>query len=236
MNDEEVFLLENVVLEPKFKIESTFKKSDLKQFIEETPSACLNLIAVCLNRFAQLNFVGPKKVSYEWKASIEKTAENLLEMDGELPYFNADGLEYLILTKWLAVDFGEFLREKFPSIDVWAIRAVFLWQKLLSDKSASLKKMCLENMKRVEKLLSAEGNKKNLDLISLLYAELSTVYLFYYEYKCAERSLALSLDLSQLNIHLSGALGKSYYCFGCLSVFYVKNYYVLFSFETLTFF
>lgn len=210
MNVQEVKLLENIVLTSPFENDKkTFTKSDLKLLIETSPIDVLNLSSVCLYNFFRSNFVGPPIVESEWSPVLSEENVSPNEeffVDGDFPYPLVRNINYLTLSKWITIDYCDILRKNYPLVDIWGLRCLFLWQKLLPSKSSTLKTEVIQRCNLVEKLLETISDDKS-EIAATIYVEIGNIYLYYYEYKLAEEAIMAASKVSKLNVKLTGVLG-----------------------------
>ena len=112
--------------------------SKLKKLLESSPEGAINLLGLgirCFNQFLQANWTGPS-VSENIiiiDSESEQTVEKLLEIDGEVPYSGCSHKELLAAS----LSLFKFLCKEacLDSAGVWHARAVFIWQRILSDSN-----------------------------------------------------------------------------------------------------
>ncbi|VDP05387.1 unnamed protein product [Soboliphyme baturini] len=166
----------------------------------------------CLDCFVRLNFVGPVgDVPWLPAFSIDEAFDRSI-IDGDLSCDSDSAFDLcrrpflLLFAKWILVDKFNLLSSRFRTSIWWAIRTLWIWQKLFEDVKVPLRKATLEvleNESRVCELLQSLPT----ELQSCFWTELSYVYSFWYDQKSASEALSRSLNLCGVEIRTKGVLG-----------------------------
>jgi len=193
----------------------------------ERPSVPTSLIYVkaLLNLYIQLNYTGgcrDTSVIEEITAAAaaatasedgdtdaeDHDSQNLLILDGEAVIENVQHPFLILLAEKLLEKSKSSAR--FPSAHWWKIRALFLHQKFLEEKSSVLWKAIQEEMvelERVEPDYEAFWNI-NPKLKVFYYCELSEIYGFYYDTENGKKFINLAKEAGNIRVEATGVLGK----------------------------
>uniref|UniRef100_A0A3B1KD82 Tetratricopeptide repeat protein 27 n=1 Tax=Astyanax mexicanus TaxID=7994 RepID=A0A3B1KD82_ASTMX len=182
--------------------------------------AVLALMVTCLNLFAQSNWTGPPVnlhvadflpaallEAYSEPGALTSALLSSLQLDGESVYSLVANPLLLLLARVLLVNCAAKL-ESLQLLPWWTLRYVALHQQVLEEKSPQLfdlAKSCMEKVCKREELFSSQTHK-NLSL--LFHLECSYTCLTYYDFLKAKERLQKARDLAELDINMTGALGK----------------------------
>jgi tetratricopeptide (TPR) repeat protein len=191
--------------------------TNVTTLVEEDPVNNSSAIATCgsrlLDQFIRFNWVGPNQADLACpyrnsgtKVLDELNAESLeaLSSDGEPVYSLCRHPLLLWLAHTVLVDNSPLLG---PSAVVWTLRCLFVRQRMLTQRSASLWSQISHLIEGdIQRLLEADklsGEKK-----SELYLELAHILLYYSQYQETKRYVSEAGRCLGLKMELRGAMGK----------------------------
>nr|XP_023659857.1 tetratricopeptide repeat protein 27 isoform X1 [Paramormyrops kingsleyae] len=211
---------------PKETIESHLEKRVLAFLATggddqtEREAVLFALSVACLHLFSQSNWTGPPVTvhvedllprsllqDYAEPSSLTTAILNSLVLDGESIYPLVSKPFLLLLARVLLVSCGDKL-ESFQLLPWWTLRCVGLHQQLLEERSPQLlglAQQCMDRVIKLESYLMAGGHR---DLAVQLHLECGYSCLLFYEYQPAKEHFERSRELCELEVNLTGALGK----------------------------
>lgn len=157
-----------------------------------------------LQLFVINNFLGPKTAIDNAKQTVSSTtAIEALTCDGEAPVSTVVHLDYLYQATRI-FNIQQITSNKNWSFIWWTMRTLFIHQKMLEEHSMTL----FDNLQScIDKLLSYQSEMTKTQQI-LVLIEITYISQFYYNWKQVEITKKQILDLSGLEINLTGQLGK----------------------------
>ncbi|XP_013420464.1 tetratricopeptide repeat protein 27 [Lingula anatina] len=175
------------------------------------------LAAICsLQLFVQNNWTGPPTnkdpvqfLPYE-ESEFEKIKYHVLDslqVDGESAYPLARFPLYLLIAKTLLQDCRESMSGCISN-DWWLFRCLVTHQKLLQERSPTLKTAVVDLIDSVSKNDTLLENNENRLLKMQFYMEAHAASMFYFENTKAKQLIEVVQKGSGLQIELTGALGK----------------------------
>ncbi|CAF0712544.1 unnamed protein product [Adineta steineri] len=155
-----------------------------------------------LQLFIINNFLGPKiELDNNVEQSISESSINeLLTCDGVVPVSTVQHLDYLYqATKVFNVERNTNWTDYW-----WTMRTLFTHQKMLEERSMTL---CDNIQRSIDKLLAYQSEMNKTQQI-LFFIEMAYASQYYYNWKQVETAKAQIIELSGLEINLTGQLGK----------------------------
>ncbi|CAI9720980.1 repeat 27 [Octopus vulgaris] len=196
---------------------------NINSLLSTDPKSALKILVVgvsCLQIFLQNNWTGPlteafslEKFYQNWCPKVIYQEDKLHSLlvkelckDGEAVYKLCRQLPCFFLAKSILLESSTF-RQQLWSGEWWRFRVVSVYQRLLDDKSPSLKDIADEALTAMTHKM-ALLDKKNREL-EICY-ELEAAYLKqdYYEYQKSKERFLSAANMAHLNVSLTGALGK----------------------------
>ncbi|CAF1483268.1 unnamed protein product [Adineta ricciae] len=171
-----------------------------------------------LQLFVINNFLGPKTELIKSEQSISETTINeALMRDGETPVATADNLEYLYqATRIFHIDRSTHWTDYW-----WIMRTLFVHQKMIEERSMTLCdhiQQCIDkcndllclNPSYSFQFLSVLAHQSEMTKTQqlLFFIEMSYASQFYYNWKQADQARSQALELSAIEVNLTGQLGK----------------------------
>ncbi|CAF4599532.1 unnamed protein product [Rotaria sp. Silwood1] len=160
------------------------------------------------NSYLQLfiinNFLGPKVKLHQFEQTISQTTINdHLICDGETPVSTVEHLDYLFqATKVFNIEQNQ--TNKNWTWYWWTMRTVFTHQKMLEERSMTL---CNHAQMCIDKLLTYQSEMNKVQQI-LFFIEITYISEYYYNWKQVDTAKKQALEISGLEINLTGQLGK----------------------------
>ncbi|CAF0767576.1 unnamed protein product [Rotaria sordida] len=157
-----------------------------------------------LQLFIINNFLGPKIELDNFEQSISQTTINdYLTCDGETPVSTVEHLDYLFQAiKVFNIEQNN--TNKNWTWYWWTMRTLFTHQKMLEERTMTL---CNHIQICIDKLLTYQSEMNKIQQI-LFFIEITYISEYYYNWKQAETSKNRALEISGLEINLTGQLGK----------------------------
>ncbi|UJR28856.1 hypothetical protein I4U23_010080 [Adineta vaga] len=154
-----------------------------------------------LQLFVINNFLGPKTELSKLEQSMsESTINELLICDGETPVATIESLDYL----YQAIKVFHVNRNTHWTDSWWTMRTLVIHQKILSDRSMTL---CDHIQQCIDKLLTHQSEMNKTQQL-LFFIEISYISQYYYNWKQVDHARTAAIELSALEVHLTGQLGK----------------------------
>ncbi|KAG5266794.1 hypothetical protein AALO_G00236280 [Alosa alosa] len=186
----------------------------------ERQTALLAVAVACLHLFVQSNWTGPPVSLHvpdllpasllqslsEPQALHESLLSSLL-LDGESVYSLVANPFCLLLARVLLVTCRPQL-DSFQLLPWWTLRYVSVHQQVLeacSPQLLSIARTSMDNVSQCEALFSGLTNRH---LALQFHLECGYTCLSYYEYSPAKEHFAKARELAELDLNMTGALGK----------------------------
>ncbi|KAK2832663.1 hypothetical protein Q5P01_016552 [Channa striata] len=169
-----------------------------------------------LHMFVQSNWVGPP-VSIHMSDllppsllcsephTLRETVLSSLQLDGESVYSLVTNPFLLLLARVILTKCSPRM-DSLHLLPWWTLRYISLHQQILEARSQQLLSVAHSSMDAVQKCQALMSEHKNLAI--QFHLECAYTSLTYYEYQPAKEHIEKAQDLSQLDINLTGALGK----------------------------
>ncbi|XP_067332050.1 tetratricopeptide repeat protein 27 isoform X2 [Channa argus] len=174
------------------------------------------LAVSCLHMFVQSNWTGPPVsihmsdllppalVSSEPHTLLETVHSSLL-LDGESLYSLVANPFLLLLARVILTKCSSKM-DSLQLLPFWTLRYVGLHQQILEARSQQLLNLAHSSMDTVLKCQALMSEHRNLAI--QFHLECAYSSLTYYEYQPAKEHIKKAQELSQLEINMTGALGK----------------------------
>ncbi|CAL1534608.1 unnamed protein product [Lymnaea stagnalis] len=177
----------------------------------------LILGASCLQLFVQNNWLGPPtskqpleffhEYFHDKTVDIEKESLQEMSVDGETSYPGAKFLIYLYLAKVILLECRSFFSLN-QTWDWWLARCLLIQQGLLSERCPTLKATVMELLDDLSKREPLMIDDLNRDIQILFHIEAGHACHTYYEYKKAAHHFATGKKIAEIDVSLTGAMGK----------------------------
>ena len=156
-----------------------------------------------LRLFVQSNFCGPPVnldgSSVEFLDKLDVALRPKLLLDGEAVVDNVVNAGLVLVTKELL---GKVKAENYPSVTWWQMRADFMHERILEEKSNILWTRIKENDEKFRKLLLGDQEDNNLG--ALYCSELAQMHLFHYDITTAKDLVSYAATLIGVDVSLVG--------------------------------
>nr|XP_006824862.1 PREDICTED: tetratricopeptide repeat protein 27-like [Saccoglossus kowalevskii] len=201
-----------------------FLKHNVKIFLNdsELDSEALRQLSVlstgvaCLQLFIQTNWTGPPH-SYDPTQQIplhyqqqgndfQEYIFNSLCCDEGSIYSLVGKPLYLLIAQTLLIDCRKLL-PSCQTVDWWALRCLFVKQRLLDERSPTCHDEIMHLIQQVQTSDLLSSSVQSFTKIQF-HLELCYIYGYYYEYQKAKGELTNATKAAELEVTLAGALGK----------------------------
>ena len=158
-----------------------------------------------LRLFVQSNFVGPPVnldiTSTEFLDNLDAALRSKLILDGEAVLDNVVNAGLVLVAKELL---GKVKAEGYPSVTWWQMRADFMHERILEEKSNILWTRIRENDEEFRKLLLSDQEDNSVG--ALYCCELAQMHLFHYDVTTAKDLVSYAATLIGVDVSLVGKL------------------------------
>ncbi|XP_040929987.1 tetratricopeptide repeat protein 27 isoform X2 [Betta splendens] len=176
----------------------------------------LALAVSCLHMFVQSNWTGPPVSLYipdllppalisSQHQTLKEAVQSSLLLDGESVYSLVENPMLLLLARVILIRCSSKM-ESLQLLPWWILRYINLHQQILEARSPQLFCLAQSNIDKVLKHQSVLSEHRHLAI--QLHLECAYTSMTYYEYHTASEHIKKAQELSQLNITMTGALGK----------------------------